>query len=421
MPDKYPDLKTRIPGSVRQVCLRLKEEGYRVYLVGGCVRDTLLGLSPHDWDLTTDATAEQMRGVLSDYRTVDTGIRHGTLTCLSDGMPVEITTYRSSRGKTVPLRLEDDLVCRDLTVNAIAYSEEEGFIDPTGGLADLERRILRAPGNPSDRFDEDGLRVLRVARFAAQTGFAIEEKTYREAVRCAPYLKQIAAERIFAEFSKTILGDSFEQVANRFGALWSLIVPGSFLALQTAACAQAVSHAPKNLPVRLALVLQDGVRGYPVPPFSPGALMKQLRLDHVTSGRVKKIIGFPYADLRAQKECIHHLILDQGPDVFLDAVAYQYAQGFSARDRKDRALDNLEQRRDAILQCYGELKSEGAVFSLSDLAVNGLDLMASGFAAGPAIGDMLGTLAHAVADRRVPNEKQALLSYAASLGTKEKE
>lgn len=201
------------PENVRAIIDRLEANGESAYIVGGSLRDVLLGIAPHDYDVTTSALPEKTLALFSDMRVIETGIKHGTVTVISDGEPVEVTTFRvdgeytdSRHPSSVSFtdRIEEDLARRDFTVNAMAYSERRGLVDPFGGSDDVKRRIIRAVGDPQERFSEDALRIMRVFRFAAQLGFEIEVNTLEGAIACVEGLKNIARERIGSEFIRLI-------------------------------------------------------------------------------------------------------------------------------------------------------------------------------------------------------------------------
>lgn len=201
------------PENVRAIIDRLEASGESAYIVGGSLRDVLLGIAPHDYDVTTSALPEKTLALFSDMRVIETGIKHGTVTVISDGEPVEVTTFRvdgeytdSRHPSSVSFtdRIEEDLARRDFTVNAMAYSERRGLVDPFGGSDDVKRRMIRAVGDPQERFSEDALRIMRAFRFAAQLGFEIEVNTLEGAIACAEGLKNIARERIGSEFIRLI-------------------------------------------------------------------------------------------------------------------------------------------------------------------------------------------------------------------------
>jgi tRNA nucleotidyltransferase (CCA-adding enzyme) len=202
-----------IPDFIREIMDRIESAGYEAFVVGGSLRDILLGKEPHDWDVTTSALPETVASLFPDKHVIPTGIKHGTVTVVSEGEPVEITTYRVDGEYTDSRRpdrveftrnIEDDLSRRDFTVNALAYNEKRGLIDLFGGKSDLENKIIRAVGDPEKRFTEDALRIMRAFRFSAQLGFDIEERTLLAARRLSPRLKNIARERIGSEFIRLL-------------------------------------------------------------------------------------------------------------------------------------------------------------------------------------------------------------------------
>ena len=223
-----------VPSHVTQLLKALRTAGFTACPVGGCVRDSLLGRRPSDWDLCTDARPQQVKACLSPrWRTVDTGIAHGTVTVLTRGGPVEVTTFRVETGYTDHRRpdgvrfvadLKEDLARRDFTVNAMAL-DEEGIVDPFGGRADLEAKVIRCVGEPAARFEEDALRILRALRFAACLDFAIEPATLAAARAAAPTLSRVSAERVFTELDKLLLGRGAGRVLAECGDILARVIP----------------------------------------------------------------------------------------------------------------------------------------------------------------------------------------------------
>ena len=202
-----------LPAYVTRVMDTLKDAGHRGYVVGGSLRDLLRGVTPHDYDMTTDALPDEMLEIFRDFRVIPTGVRHGTLTVMSDGNPIEVTTHRVDgaysdarhpESVSFTRKLEGDLSRRDFTVNAMAWNEQTGLVDLFGGQADLQDRILRTVGDPDTRFSEDALRILRLFRFSAQLGFDIEENTLQGAARTAAGLAKISVERVFGEITRLL-------------------------------------------------------------------------------------------------------------------------------------------------------------------------------------------------------------------------
>ena len=223
-----------IPQFVRTALDRLNECGYEGYIVGGCVRDSLLGKKPHDYDVCTNCTPDKMLEVFANFRTIETGLKHGTLTVLIEGEPVEITCYRSDGeyiGHRKPAQvtfessLEEDLKRRDFTVNAMAYSPKEGLIDLYGGQGDLEKGIIKCVGEPEKRFDEDALRILRGLRFSSCLGFEIEEKTSKAILEQRELLKSISAERIASELKKLLCGKGARKILLDYREVIAVFIP----------------------------------------------------------------------------------------------------------------------------------------------------------------------------------------------------
>lgn len=220
----------QLPSGAKTIIKRLEDAGFDAHIVGGCVRDFLLSKTPFDFDITTSALPDEMKSVFSDMRTVETGIKHGTLTVLADGEAYEVTTYRvdgeyenhrKPKSVTFSRSLSEDLSRRDFTMNAICYSERDGFIDEFSGIPDIEKRIIRAVGEPGLRFEEDALRILRALRFSSQLGFLIEAETEKALFEKAHLLLSVSAERIYSEWHKLIGGKYAYDVIERYGEIIS--------------------------------------------------------------------------------------------------------------------------------------------------------------------------------------------------------
>ena len=223
-----------IPKDVENVINILTENGHKAYVVGGCVRDSIIGREPDDWDVTTDASPDRIKELFSSFRTVDTGIEHGTVLIVSGKTPVETTTFRIDGeysdnrhpdSVTFTKHVEDDLARRDFTINAMAYNHEDGIIDPFGGMEDLRNKIIRCVGDADKRFNEDGLRIMRAVRFSSVLGFEIEEKTAESIIKNENLLGAIAAERLTKELMKLLCGDNVYDVLTKFRSVIGVFIP----------------------------------------------------------------------------------------------------------------------------------------------------------------------------------------------------
>lgn len=378
-----------IPTGVEAAIGRLECAGFRAYLVGGCVRDMLRGVMPNDYDVTTAALPEQVKTVFKGERVIDTGIRHGTVTLLTESGPVEITTFRLDGAYhdhrrpdsvTFTPSLTEDLARRDFTVNAMAWGTD-GLTDPFGGQNDLERRVLRCVGEPAHRFDEDGLRILRALRFAATLGFAVDEATAAAVHAQRNLLDAISAERKFAELTKWICGDGAEPILREYRDVLETLIP------ELRGAPADWSHLPR-LPstreVRLAALLS------PLDVATADAVLARFKSDNATRRRVTAILAHRDAPLasRAARLRLAH------------AVGFAAAQDVAHLRLDQAALDDLI-----------AAERDGAPVSTAALAVNGTDLAALGIR-GKAVGATLERLLLAVMDGAVPNDRAALLEAA---------
>lgn len=223
-----------IPKDVESVINILSQNGHKAYIVGGCVRDSLMGREPDDWDVTTDASPEELKRIFASFRTVDTGIDHGTVLVVSGKTPVEVTTFRIDGeysdnrhpdSVTFTSNIEDDLARRDFTINAMAYNHEDGIIDPFSGRDDIEKKVIRCVGDPDKRFGEDALRIMRGIRFSSVLGFSIEEKTAESILKNENLLTSIAAERLTKELMKLLCGENVFDVLTHFRSVIGVFIP----------------------------------------------------------------------------------------------------------------------------------------------------------------------------------------------------
>ena len=381
----------------------LHRAGYAAYVVGGCVRDSLLGLTPHDWDLCTSALPQQGMELFGEEKCIPTGLQHGTVTVKQGGGLYEITTFRTEGTYTdgrhpdevhfVP-DVREDLARRDFTINAMAYNEKEGLVDPFGGQADLQSGILRAVGVPHQRFTEDALRILRLYRFAARFGFAIDPPTAQAAQELCAHLDCVSVERIEEELAKLLSAPA--PAAYLDEKILGVVLPE--LSPEALAAAKPVVDAcpagEQTLPVRLAALLlslgEDGTR----------RTLRRLRCSNAcieeTAVLVREAVpGVPVSLNIYTRKLLgkYNLCTVQRLAALGTALQPEHAADFAA-------LSELAEQLDA----------DGVCCRVSQLAVNGRDLMAAGVPAGPGIRKVLEALLDGVIREEYPNERQALLA-----------
>ena len=425
-----------------QFCIQtLNKAGFAAYAVGGCVRDACLGLTPHDYDLCTAATPEQICRVFADFSLVKAGEKHGTIGVVLEGAVYEITTFRTEGDYTDSRHpgwvafvsdITQDLARRDFTVNAMAYAPEFGFADPFGGRWDLEQKILRAVGDPMQRFTEDALRILRGVRFAVKYGLAVEPKTLEAMTILAPRLQNIAAERIFDELCKLLPHVKAEHLCT-FAPILCQVIPRLTATIGFdqrnphhtydifTHTAHVVEAAPSDLALRWAALLHD--IGKPET-FSlddagkghfyghaeasaqlAGEILRSLKAPNALREQVVSLVKLHMTKIEPEKKVVRRWMGRLGDARLENLLLLQEADMGSKGTGKPAEMAQF----DEIRRLFGEIRAENACLHLKDLAVNGHDLMTLGIT-GPAIGKILNTLLEQVIDETLPNEKQALLN-----------
>ncbi len=442
-------MRINIPAPAASIIDVLSSHGYEAFVVGGCVRDSLLGLSPADWDITTDATPEQVK--LLFPRTIDTGLKHGTVTVMIDREGYEVTTYRIDglyedhrrpNSVTFTRDLREDLGRRDFTINAMAYNHEKGLVDLFGGMQDLEHKIIRCVGDPCERFEEDALRMMRAIRFAGQLHFSIDAETEEAIAKKAPLLANVSAERIRTELVKLLVSDHPDllKVAWRTG-LTAVFLP-EFDSMMTTSqdnphhCYTVGEHtlhalmASKNDPlVRLSLLFHDmgkpetrstdeqGIDHFyghdKVSAELAQEIMKRLKFDNQSIHATKILIE--NHDIRFQdattagKKHVRKIMNRIGAPLFpylLDVMEADIsAQSDYMRMHK---LMNLKEAREA----YREILEAKDCLTLKDLNINGNDLKQMGIREGKLVGAVLQTLLHLVLDHPEYNDHDYLMELA---------
>ena len=406
-----------LPAPVKEALAKLEAAGYAAYAVGGCVRDHVLGMEPHDYDICTSAKPEEMQRVFKNERTIETGVKHGTLTVLLSGMPLEITTFRVDgeyldgrhpASVEFAAKVEDDLSRRDFTINAMAYSPKTGLVDPFGGQADCNKGLLRCVGEAEQRFGEDALRILRALRFSARLGFPIEEATARAAHAGRDMLQKISRERIAVELTGTLMGAHCAQVLADFPDVLCAAIPD----LETLVYSdrwphtlRTLSYTPQDPTLRWAALLLEAPR--PDRPDLPHEILQGLKMPTKLCETVRKLTFYPYRDSRNGLPPIRWLLMKLGLEQTEQMLLLLEADMLALRPASsEQAIrEEYQQYREELHR----LLDENVCYSLSQLAVNGQDMAKAGLR-GPQIGQTLNRLLLQVVMNELPNEREALMN-----------
>ncbi|MCL2488057.1 MAG: tRNA nucleotidyltransferase [Oscillospiraceae bacterium] len=404
------------PPAVQTVLEYLNRAGYPAYVVGGCVRDSLRGGQPQDWDIATAAPPERVLEIFAAFRVIETGLKHGTVTVLMDTLPIEVTTFRidgdysdSRRPDTVRFvdAVEEDLARRDFTVNAMAWHPREGLVDPYGGRRDLENKIIRCVGDAAARFSEDALRILRALRFAAVFGFAIEPETATELRRKAPNLDKIARERIAAELIKLLCGKNACEVMTGFpeviATVWPAVLAAMDAGVEIYARACRVAAGVPPVPALKLAAVYLGTGGQDEREIE--RQLRGLKLDNATIDRTLTLARYAGAPLEKPAD-IRRLAGRIGEEALRQLLTLRRAAcaaQMPVPQGEPEILDAAERQLNAIL-------ARNDCCALRQLAVSGADLLAAGIPAGPALGKELQRLLDAVIEGELPNERDALLA-----------
>lgn len=422
----------------------LNGAGYECYIVGGCVRDFLLGKTPNDIDFTTNATPQEIKECFQKYNVVETGIQHGTLTVVINHIPFEITTYRID-GEYLdnrrPVNVEFvkdirlDLSRRDFTINAMAYNPAIGFVDFFDGKRDLEKGIIRCVNDPMERLKEDALRILRALRFAAVLGYKIDQRTNNACFELSHLLKNISAERICSELFKTLNGSNGYDIILNYIDIWGVVIP-ELLAMKefkqynphhihdvlTHTCV-ALQGAANDLIVRIATLFHD--IGKPscfvmdekgIGHFYGHAqkseeitrkILNRLKVDNDTKHQVLTLIRYHDLDLQATTKYVKRLCYKLGDiELVKKLILLQRADNCGQAPIHDERIAKF----DLIDEIITKIEAEQLSFSLKDLAINGCDLINVGLE-GKDIGKALNFLLESVLNEKVDNTKEALLEF----------
>lgn len=435
-------MKIQLPDKVHKIIETLAAAGYEAYAVGGCIRDSVLGRMPNDWDITTSAAPGEVKGLFG--RTVDTGIRHGTVTVLMDKEGFEVTTYRIDgiyedgrhpKEVTFTASLEEDLKRRDFTINAMAYNEQAGLVDIFGGMQDIAKGMIRCVGNAEERFTEDALRMLRAVRFSAQLGYQIEESTKAAIRKLSPNLKWISAERIQTELVKLVISDhpDYLRIAYETG-ITGQILPEFDLCMETPQnnphhcynVGEHILHSMKEVPpdkvLRLGMLFHDIGKPQTLTTDKEGIshnkghaevgeqmtrqILHRLKFDNDTVLKVTKIVRCHDQEVEASPGGVRRAVNRTGEDIFQMLFAVKRADILA----QSSYLQGEKLEKLAYIQnIYEEICARQECMSLKDLAVTGTDLIALGMTPGREIGNLLNGLLEIVLEEPERNTREELL------------
>ena len=432
-----------LPKHVKAIITTLEKAGFEGYAVGGCVRDTLLGKEPDDWDITTSAAPQQVKELFS--RTIDTGIQHGTVTVLMDRETYEVTTYRIDgeyedgrhpKEVVFTANLLEDLKRRDFTINAMAYNDKSGIVDAFGGMDDLENKVIRCVGDPVERFTEDALRMMRAVRFSGQLGYEIDEKTGQAVTQLAPTLSKISAERICTELTKLMVSVNPDYLRKAYElGMTRVFLPEFDAVMETPQnnphhCYSAgehilhsLNHVRADKVLRFAMLFHDLGKAVTRTTDEEGVdhfhghversadmadqIMKRLRFDNDTRQKVVRLVKYHDLKIELTPKAVRRAIVKTGEELFpylLEVKRADFlAQSMYLREEKEEELKQLE----AI---YKEVIANKDCTSVKMLAVNGSDLIAAGMKPGKELGAALQRLLEIVLEDPSLNTKEYLLS-----------
>lgn len=441
-------MKIVLPDDVKKIIETLEQNGYEGYAVGGCVRDSILGRMPNDWDITTSASPQQVKNLF--LRTVDTGIQHGTVTVLMGKEGYEVTTYRVDgeyedgrhpKEVTFTASLEEDLRRRDFTINAMAYNDREGLVDIFGGRADIENKVIRCVGEPAERFGEDALRIMRAVRFSAQLGFTVDQDTAAAAKELAGTLAKISAERIQAELVKLLVSPhpDYLRYAWEYG-ITSVILPEFDCTMETPQnnphhCYNVGEHTLEALKqiqaektLRLSALFHDfgkpqthttdadGIDHFhghaKVSAELADKILHRLKFDNDTISKVKVYVR--YHDVRPEltEKSVRRAVSRVGADAFAEILKLKMADTLAQSPKwQPQKKEYLKE----LTALYQDILKKKQCLCIKDLKVSGRDLIADGMKPGKEMGEILARLLELVLEEPERNEKNWLMDESRKL------
>lgn len=399
------EYRIEAPESVRFIIRRLKDNNYDAYAVGGCVRDSILGRVPKDWDITTDATPMQVKAIFR--KTIDTGIQHGTVTVMIDHTGYEVTTYRidgeyedSRHPKEVIFtqNLRKDLERRDFTINAMAYNDYSGVVDEFDGIGDIKRHVIRCVGDPMERFSEDALRIMRAVRFSAQLSFDIEDETRKAIVTLAGTLKNISRERIHTELLKTLMSDNPWRVKDMFDlGIMPVIIP------ETCKCDANYVKTLLHEDILDDSYLKMAALFSGLDYKTVYSVIKGLKLDNNTLNYVSAIIKYENYEVADSERAIRHFASECGVIYASHILRFKIA-----KENIEDANNNTKGYYRHIYEVYQNIVKRGDALTLKELNITGDDLKSLGIAPGKEMGNTLKRLFNAVLDEPELNDYDKL-------------
>ena len=405
-----------IPEDVKVIIKMIEHSGHEAYVVGGCVRDILMGREPDDWDITTSATPEEIKRIF--VKTVDTGIKHGTVTVIMRGNGYEVTTYRIDgdyedgrhpQNVRFTRSLREDLKRRDFTINAIAYNDDKGLKDEFGGIADLEKHLIKAVGDPFERFDEDALRMLRAIRFSAQLGFNIDGNTYNAICAMSNRIKYVSIERVQAELTKTLLSPHPELVTDfqETGLLIEILPElNRVLSSRDAQIIRPLlNHVPCTTSMRYAALLST------LDYTEARKVMKDLRLDNNTIDTATDIIRYTKDEEKIPENeyGVRKAMSQYGPRLLENLFIFADAQIQTREDVTGLTMRGHRLHLRTIKRYCEEIISRGDCVTVRDLDISGTDLVNRGLS-GAKVGETLEWLLDIVLENPRLNERETLMA-----------
>jgi tRNA nucleotidyltransferase (CCA-adding enzyme) len=434
-------MKIDIPANIKKALDILDNNGFEAFIVGGCVRDSLMGKAPNDFDVTTSARPQEIMNCFKGFKTVTLGIKHGTVAVIIDGEQVEITTYRvdgeykdNRRPDSVTFtkNIKEDLSRRDFTINAIAYNQNCGLLDCFGGREDIENEIIRCVGKPKTRFQEDSLRILRGLRFASTLGFEVEESTSFAMEECKNLIKNISSERIFCEFKKLLLGENVESVLLKYYSVIGSFIPEILPSVGFdqkniyhkydvyGHTVKAICSSPYNEIIRLAMFFhdigkpscftqKDGIGHFyghsKISEEITRKVLIRLKVDKKALEEICTLVRYHDIQMNITEKSVRRLLLKFGEEMFFMLLDVKRADNKSKAESLWCRMEDFQKIEDIAKK----ILNEHQCISLKTLEINGHDIIAEGITDGREIGRLLKLALDAVIDGDIPNQKERLI------------